>query len=98
MAEQELPDEQERHEPAPAFPAECFEQVEVRAARAGQGRAQLAPDEAVRQDQGAGCEPGEHGVRPRQQAEDERNRGENAGTDNHRHVERGCLEHAEMPL
>ena len=97
-ADEELPDEQERHQPAPAAPAVGFEQVEVRSAGAGEHRAEFAPDQAVHEDQAAGDDPAEQGERPRQLAEHERDGDEDARADDHADVERGRVQQAEVPL
>src|SRR5579871_85542 len=97
-ADQELPNKQKSHQPAPALPAITFEQVQVGASGTGQGRAQFAPNHAIDQDKSARSQPTEQGIGPRQLLEHERDRDEDAGTDDHGDVQSGRLQQTEMPL
>ncbi len=64
-ADEELPDEEERRQPAPAAPAVGFEEVQVRPTGAGKRCAEFAPDQAVHEHQGARADPAKQGKRPR---------------------------------
>ncbi len=85
-AQQELPDEEKGEKPAPPFLAEAFEQVTVRASRAGKHRGQFAPDQAVHKHEQAGSQPAQKSIRPRQFAQQERNVYKNACPDHHGYI------------
>ena len=95
-ADEELPDEQERHQPAPAIGAVAFEQIEVGPAGAGHGGRQLAPDQAVQEDQDARRQPAQQGIGPGQLPEHQRNGDEDAGADDQGDIQCRGLKQAEM--
>src|SRR5581483_8534653 len=71
--EKKLPDEQKGHQSAPSLSTIALQQVQIRAARSRQGRAQLAPDETVEKNEQTRNQPTEKGVGAGQFFEHQRN-------------------------
>ena len=92
----ELPDEQERHQAPHLLASEALAQVLVGAARARHRRAEFTPDQAVRDDDDQRDEPSQQGLRPAKGGHQERDRDEWPDPDHVRHVQRGGLEQAEL--
>ena len=96
-AEDELPDEQERHQPAEALAAVGLAEIHVAAAGTGHRGAELAPDQAVGDRDEHRHEPPEQGLRPAERRHQDRDRDEGTDPNHVRHVERGRLQQAEAP-
>ena len=96
-AQDELPDEEERHQPAEALAAVGLAEIPVAAARAGHRGAELAPDQAVGDRDEHRHEPPEQGLRPAQRRHQDGDRDEGTDPNHVRHVERGRLQQAEAP-
>jgi hypothetical protein len=94
-AQDELPDEEEGHEPSPGARAVALAQVEVASPRTGQGRPQLAPDHPVRDHDEQADQPAQHGLRAQERGHEQGNRDEGADPDHVGHVEGGGLEEPE---
>src|SRR5437867_4488715 len=60
----ELPNEQEGHQPSPFLASEPFAQINIRPARTGHRGAELAPDHSIRDGDQQGDDPAQHALRP----------------------------------
>src|SRR5229473_5138793 len=91
-AENELPDEQKRHQTPKGFPPKRFAQIKIAAAGAGHRRAQFAPDHAVRDGNQHRDQPANHRLRPAERGHQQWDGDERADADHVRHVQRGGLQ------
>src|SRR5208283_159012 len=82
-----LPDEEERHEAAPAAGAVGFAKEDVSAAGFGHGGAEFGPDEAVEGGEKRAGEPGDEGLRAAHGFDDEGADDKGADADDLDHVE-----------
>ena len=96
-AQDELPDEEKRHQLTGASP-EPIAQVPIRAARPRHHRAKLAPHQAVGDDDNQRREPADQRLRAAQGRHQERDRDERPDADHVRHVQRRGLKQAETAL
>ena len=94
-AQDELPDEQKRHQSSEGFAAKTVAQIDVTAARARHGRAQLAPDQRVRHRDEDGHQPADHRLGPVERRHEGGNRDERPDADHVGHVQRRGLQQAE---
>ena len=91
-AQDELPDEEKSHQPPVGFAAEGFAQVAERSARRRHRGAELAPHQAIADDDEERDDPAEHRLRPAERRHQQRDRDERADPDHVDHVEGGGLE------
>jgi hypothetical protein len=91
-AEDELPDEQEGHQPSEPRAAKGFAQIDEGAARSGHGGGEFGPDETVADRQERAEQPAEHALGTAHRRDDERDREERSDAYHVAHVERGGLE------
>ena len=96
-AEDELPDEEKRDQPAEALASVGLAKVDVAAAGTRHRGAELAPDQAVGNGDEHRHEPSEHGLRAPERGHEDRDGDERTDPDHVRHVQRGRLQQAEAP-
>ena len=94
-AEDELPDEQERHQASERLAAEGLAQIDERSARSRHRRAELAPDHAVADDDHERDDPAEHRLRAAERRHEQRDRDERPDADHVGHVQRRRLKQTE---
>ena len=94
-AQYELPDEQECHHSPEGFPAKTVTQIDITSAGSGHRRAQLAPNQRVRDGDEHGQQPAHHRQRPVERRHERGNRDERPDADHVRHVQRRGLHQAE---
>ena len=97
-AQDELPDEQERHQAAEPFRPEAFAQVAIGAARSRQHGAELGPDHAVSDDDDQRDQPPQQGLRAAERRHQQRDRDERPDADHVAHVQSSSLQQAETAL
>src|SRR5690242_13776561 len=93
-----LPNEQERHQTAPAPGAVCFAQKDVGSAGARHGCAQFRPDKGIECSQSRASDPGDKSLRPAHGFDHKRRDDERTDANNLDHVERDSLFEAEAAL
>ena len=96
--EQELPDEEEGHQPAPSLAAKSIAQEMIAAAGSGHGRAKFTPHQSIGQRQNQRHQPAQHRLRPAQRGHQDRDGDERPDAHHVGHVHRGGLHHANATL
>ena len=97
-ADDELPDEQERHETPPGPGTKALAEPSIGAAGSGQGGAEFTPDQGIGQGDRERHEPSEQRLRPAQRGHEKRNGDERPHADHVRHVQRRGWQHGEPAL